>query len=388
MHPRILLAGAAVAAGLTSAAMAAEYKVGLIVPTSGTYAALGAEISNGFNLALEHFGSELGGDTISVLIEDEEASPQTGLAKARKLVLQDKVDVLAGIVSSGVLGAVRDFVHQSQTPLVVANAGNDEATGERCSPYVIRVSFSNQQINRPMGEWLAKQGVKRVYTLAADYSAGHQHIEAFSKAFTANGGEVVGGAFTPFGKTSDFAPYLAAAKAANPDAIYVFYAGGEAIAFVKQYDSFGLKQEIPLYSPGWLTSVAYVHVEGAAADGITTALNYVPTIDNPENKRFQEDYQAKHDRIGSEFAVQGYDAGRLIVEAVKAAGGDKDKLAQALREVRFTGPRGPLEIDPATNNVVQNIYVYTTEVEGDKATQEIKDVIEAVRDEPNGCVMS
>jgi branched-chain amino acid transport system substrate-binding protein len=388
MVSRSLLAGAALAAGLTSAASAEEYKVGLIVPTSGTYAALGAEIGNGFNLALKHFGSELGGDTISVLTEDTEANVQTGLAKTRKLVLQDEVDVLAGVVSSGVLGAIRDFVHQSQTPLVVANAGNDEATGERCSPYVIRVSFSNQQINRPMGEWLAKQGVKRVYTLAADYSAGHQHIEAFSKAFTANGGEIVGGAFTPFQKTSDFAPYLAAAKAANPDAIYVFYAGGEAIAFVKQYDSFGLKQEIPLYSPGWLTSVAYVHVEGAAADGIVTALNYVPTIDNPENKRFQEDYQAEFGRIGSEFAVQGYDAGRMVVEAVKAAGGDKDKLAQALREVRFTGPRGPLEIDPATNNVVQNIYVYTTEVEGDKATQEIKDVIEGVRDEPNGCVMS
>ena len=130
-----------------------------------------------------------------------------------------------------------------------------------------------------------------------------------------------------------------------------------------------------------------MHVQGPAADGITTALNYVPTIDNPENKRFQQDYQAEHGRIGSEFAVQGYDAGRMVVEAVKAAGGDKEKLAQALREVRFTGPRGPLEIDPATNNVVQNIYVYTTEVEGDKATQEIKDVIEAVRDEPNGCVM-
>jgi branched-chain amino acid transport system substrate-binding protein len=390
MRTKTLLATAAIAVGLATGtgASAAEYKVGLILPASGAYAALGSEITNGFNLALEHFGADLGGDTITTVSEDTEANVQTGLSKTRKLVLQDKVDVLAGVVSSGVLGAIRDFVDQSKVPLVVANAGNDNATGERCSPYVIRVSFSNSQINRPIGEWLAEQGVKKVYTLAADYAAGHQMIEAFTKSFTAGGGEVIGGTFTPFQKTKDFAPYLTAAKAANPDAIYVFYAGGEAISFVKQYASFGLKGQVPLYSPGWLTSVAYVKAEGPAADGITTGLNYVPTIDLPENKRFQTDYKAKYDRTGSEFAVQGYDAGRLVVEAVKAAGGDKAKLAVALRNVHFTGPRGPLQIDPATNNVVQNLYIYTTKVSGETPTQEIKDVVEGVRDAPNGCSMS
>ncbi|MGI9504330.1 MAG: penicillin-binding protein activator, partial [Geminicoccaceae bacterium] len=221
--------------GLTGTA-AADTKVGLILPYSGTYAALGNDITDGFNFAIEQAGRS--GD-FTIIQEDTEVKPPVGLAKARKLVLEDEVDVLAGVVSSGVLGALRDFVDGAEVPLIVANAGNNKATGEGCSPYITRVSFSNGQINRPMGPWLAEQGIKKVYTLAPDYAAGHQMIESFTEAFNAAGGEVVGGEFTPFGQTSDFGPYLTNATSSGAEAIYVFSAGGEAISFVKQYGSFG-----------------------------------------------------------------------------------------------------------------------------------------------------
>lgn len=367
---------------LTMNAASAETTVGLLLPTSGTYAALGKEIDDGFTMALDEAG--MSGD-FKLVREDSEAKPPVGLAKARKLVLPDNVDVIVGIVSSAVLGAVRDFVDGSKVPLIVANAGNDEATGEACSKYVVRVSFSNSQVNRPMGAWMYQQGIRKVYTMAPDYAAGHQMIDAFAAAFKAAGGEIVGSDYTPFGKTQDFGPYLTKARAASPDAIFVFYAGGEAISFVKQYDSFGIKKDVPLYGSGFLTSPLYVKAEGPAAIGSKTSLHYVPTLDTPENKAFVEAFKAKFNRQPSEYAVQGYDAARVLVESVKAGASGREAIAGALTKISYTGPRGPLTIDPATNNVVQNIYVYETVADGEGLTQKIIGTIPEVRDPANGC---
>ncbi len=376
-----LAVAAAFGIGLAGTA-SAETKVGLLLPYSGTYAALGNEITDGFNFALEEAGRA--GD-FTIVSEDTEVKPPVGLAKARKLVLEDEVDVIVGIVSSGVLGAIRDFVDGSEVPLIVANAGNDEATGEACSPYITRVSFSNAQVNRPMGPWMAEHGIKKVYTLAPDYAAGHQQIDAFANAFTAAGGEIVGSEYTPFGQTSDFGPYLTNAGSSGADAIYVFYAGGEAISFVKQYGSFG--KQLPLYGSGFLTSPLYVAAEGDAATGVMGSLHYIPTLDTPENKVFVEAFKAKFDRAPSEFAVQGYDSAKMLLAAIDGGATDRSSIAAALPKVSYTGPRGPLEIDPATNNVVQNIYVYETVMEGDALTQKLVDTIPGVRDEPNGCAL-
>lgn len=373
---------ACVAAGVAKPADAKELKVGLLLPYTGVYAALGNEIDAGFMLALEESG--MAGD-FSVAREDTEVKPPVGLAKARKLVLEDQIDVIVGIVSSGVLGAMRDFMDTSKVPLIVANAGNDDATGKRCSKYIVRVSFSNGQVNRPMGKWMYDNGIRKVYTLAPDYAAGRQMIGGFASAFTAAGGEIVGSDFTPFRKTQDFGPYLTKAQAARPDAIFVFYAGGEAISFVKQHSSLGIKAGIPLYGSGFLTSPLYVNAEGPAAEGIVTSLHYVPTIDTPENTAFVAAFTAKTGRGPSEFSVQGYDAGRALIEAVKAGATDRETLAAALSKISYTGPRGPLKIDPATNNVVQNIYVYETVAGDGGLTQRIIGKIENVADEPNGC---
>jgi branched-chain amino acid transport system substrate-binding protein len=376
---------AGLAAGISLAATAAEVKVGVLVPYSGVYAALGQEIDDGFTLALERFNDT--GTTFALVREDSEAKPPVGLAKTRKLLLQDRVDVMTGVVSSGVLGAIRDMVHSTRAPLIVANAGADEATGAKCSPYVTRLSFSNAQVNRPMGRWMYDQGVRKVYTLAADYAAGREMIGAFADAFRAAGGEVVGQDFTPFQKTQDFGPYLTAAKASGAEAVYAFYAGGEAVSFVKQYDSFGLSDALPLYGSGFLTSTLYVDAQGTAADGVVTALHYVPTIDNPENRAFVEAFKAKTGRLPSEYAVHGYDAGRALVEAVKSGAQGREALASALRKVSFDGPRGATSVDPATGNIVQTVYVFRTDVGDAGATQQVLSALPEQRDPPNGCAM-
>ena len=389
MGTRFCTAACAILALLVVPAAAATYKIGLILPFSGVYAGLGSHIENGFNLGLEHFSDELGNNSIEVVREDTAANPANGLAKARKLVLDDRVDALAGVVSSGVLGGLRDFVHASKTPIVVANAGNDLMTGEKCSPYLVRVSFSNSMIVRPMGPWMANKGIRSAYLLAPDYAAGHQMMNTFRESFEASGGKIIGEAYPPLQGVKDYGPYLTAAQATKPEAIFVFFAGGSAITFVKQYHELGLKDAIPLYGAGWITSPAYVHVQGEAAGGIFGSLNYVTTIDTPENERFQQAYRAAHEgKPASEFAVAGYDAARLIILAAAAAGDDKQAFANKLREVQFNGPRGPLRIDPATNNVVQNIYIFETRVRNGAATHAILDTIEGVRDAANGCMLN
>lgn len=382
---RAALAGFATSTLMLSAAWAEDIKVGMILPYSGVYAALGQDIDDGFTLGLETYGQ--GVAEFEIIREDDETKPPVGLAKTKKLVLQDEVDVLTGIVSSGVLGAIRDVVDGAGVPLIVSNAGNDEATGEACSPYITRVSFSNHQVNRPMGKWLVEQGVKKVFTIAPDYAAGRQMIDAFTASFTEAGGEVVGQEWPAFQKTQDFGPYLANAKASGADAVYVFFAGGEAISFVKQYDSFGLKADMPLYGSGFLTSSLYVNAQGPAAEGVIAALHYVPTLENPENAAFVAAFKEKTGRVPSEYAVHGYDAARALVEAVKSGATDRETLAAALPKVAFTGPRGELRIDPATNNIVQPIHVYETVAGADGLTQKVLATLPAEADPVNGCQM-
>ena len=379
-----VLTGALVVLAFALPSLAAT-KVGLLLPASGNYAALGHDSEDGFRMAL----AESGRPDIEVLREDTEAKPQTGLSKTRKLVLQDRVDVLVGVVSSAVLAAIRDTVDGAEVPLIVANAGNDDATGKDCSPYIIRVSFSNGQLNRPMGTWMAQNGVRSVYTLAPDYAAGQQMIGAFSKAFTEAGGTISGGDFTPFGKTDDFSPYLARAKASGADALYVFYGGTDAISFVRQYHSFGLAATLPLYAAGFLTAPLYLRAQGGAAEGVIGALHYIPSLNTPENADFVSSYKAAHDdALPSEYVVAGYDAGRLLLGALDSGAVGREALATALPKVAYSGPRGPLRIDPATNNIVQNVYIFETiRQPSGKMGYKLLETVGQVNDSPNGCVM-
>ncbi len=381
----------AIAAAITlsalniSVASAETVKVGMLLPYSGVYAALGNEIEAGFDLGLKEFGAGL---DIEIVKEDSEADPGKALAKARKLVLQDKVDVMSGIVSSAVAGALRDFVHGAKVPLMITNAGNDSVTGASCSPYISRFSFSNSQINRPMGQWMYDQGIRKVFAMAPDYTAGHEMIDSFKQTFEAAGGQVIGTEYTPFRKTKDFGPYLAKAKTSGADAVFTFYAGGEAISFVKQYDSFGLKADLPLYGSGFLTSPLYVKAEGSAAVGVKTVLHYVPTIDSEVNNKFVQEFQALHEgRAPSEFAVAGYDAAHALALAIKGGANDRASIASSISKVSFTGPRGAVEIDPATNNIVQPLYVYETVANGEALTQKVLAQLPTERDPASGCSM-
>ena len=353
-----------------------------MLPYSGVYTVLGEEITNAMSLAFEEVNNTVNGKNIEIIRGDTEVKPNIALQKSRKLISSDKVDILVGPVSSSVALALRDIIVQTKTPLIIPNAGANVLTDEKCSKFITRISFSNYQINAPMGTWLANQGIKTAFLLAPNYAAGKEMMTAFKDNFEAAGGTILGEEYTPFRKTKDFGPYLARVKESGADAVYVFYAGGEAINFIKQAHSFGLSSVMKLTGAGWTTSPLFLPAQKEAAIGFIGSLNYVPSIDTEANQLFINSYKTKFGRIPSEFAVQGYDSGKVIIEAIKSLSGDvsnKDNLAEAIRTVSIVGPRGPLTIDKNTNNVIQNIYIF--EVIAGKNGPELKvlDTIKGVQ---------
>jgi branched-chain amino acid transport system substrate-binding protein len=363
-------------------------KIGVMLPTSGVLAAIGREQVNAMQLAVEDAGSSVAGRKIELIVEDTAANPSTGLTKARKLVISDKVDVLAGIVSSAVALAVAPYAAGAKIPVVISNAGTDLLSGGKCDRYVLRASYSIGQSAKPIGEWMAKKGVKRVFILASDYVAPRESVEVFKNAFTAGGGQIVGEVYTPFGKTQDYGPYISQMRAANPEALFAVYYGGEAILFTKQYESFGIKDKIPLYSAIGLTPPNLRSAQGHSGADVIQSINYFAELGHPENQRFVEAYKKKFNEEPGEFAAYAYDTIRIILEGVKARKGDtsdKGAFVSAMEKVAFTGPRGPIKLSSTDRGVVQNFYIVKSIKRGDSTGFELIETLPNYPDPVTGC---
>lgn len=376
---------------LSTAAFAADpIKIGVILPTTGVDVLQGKQQMDGLELALRQAGGRVGDRPVVLVHEDDASNPNIGLQKARKLISSDKVDVMTGFFNSGVTLAVTQLTSSQHVPVVITNAAADALTGEKCSPWVFRLSFANSQVADPLGPWLVKSGTKKVFILGADFVTPRELARSFRRTFEAAGGQVVGEAFSPFRQTNDFGPYLSQARAANPDAIYAIYYGAEAILFIKQFASFGLKDKIRMVSTLGTTSPALWQAVGDSVVGAITSLNYIPELESAENKLFQKAYQEAYGTPGSEFAVMAYDSMRFILAGLQKVNGktdDKVALAKAFEQVTLTGPRGPMKIDPKTNHVVQNIYIAQTVNEGDKIKFKLLDTIPQVTQDASACQM-
>jgi branched-chain amino acid transport system substrate-binding protein len=347
-------------------------KIGLLVPSSDIYAALGASITEGMKMYFESVGNKAGGRDIQIVAEDEGTKPDVAAQKARKLVEQDQVDMVAGIVSSGVAAAVRDYFHDNKKFLILANAGANALTRGAKSPYIFRASFSNWQPNWSMGKWVAENVGKKAFVSVPDYAAGAETVSAFRNSFEAAGGQVVSVQKTPFPNMGDPAPFLAEIKAAAPELVYAFYSGAAATTFVKAYADFGLSSSIPLAGSGFMVEQDVLPALGDAAVGVRSCLHWALTLDNAENKKFVEDFGKRTMEGGNKganvFAMQGYDAARLIVEALNTVQGDVSKgdaFADALGKASFNSPRGPFKMDANTHNVINHLYVREVQKNGD-----------------------
>jgi branched-chain amino acid transport system substrate-binding protein len=338
-------------------------RVGLVVPQSGVYAALGTDMQRGWQLWLDQNGGRFGEYSVETVLADEGESPQTGVPAVQKVLQSDGVDVVVGIVNSATALGVRDLLTESRKLLIVANAGAEDVTGAGRTPYIWRSSFTNGQISAAMGVHLAESGfAEGVFAIAPDYAAGKEVISNFTRAFETGGGRVVGTATPPFGTTSDYQPFLTSIQGSGARATFCFFSGAEAITFVQQYAQFGLAGSIPLYGSGFLTEGNVLPQQGAAALGVQTTLHYTDQLDTPANTAFVDAYTRAHGEAPSCFAVQTYDAANVLNRAMRTGAGlDGDALGAALGQVGTIddSPRGPWTFENQTPR--QNIYLRRVE---------------------------
>ncbi|HEU5322983.1 MAG TPA: ABC transporter substrate-binding protein, partial [Methylomirabilota bacterium] len=321
-----------------------------------------------------------------LLKEDTEAKPDVGLTKIKKLVERDRVDFVVGPVNSVVALAIRNYVHEQGTPLVVPVAFTRALTAPpQASPAIFRVAETTDQSNYPMGGWMVKNTkYRRMIVMATDFVAGRHAVEAFMAGFRAAGGEIVKEIYAPLG-TPDFAPYLAQAGALRADAIYAFFPGADAIRFVRQYREYGLGDRLPLTGYNVLADDTILPALGDAALGIVTIGGYSATIDTPENRAFVADYERAYRTWPSRYSESGFVSATLIAAAVDALRGDlsdRQKVRDALRAAlpRIKPPSGPMEFD-AYRQVIRPVYVTRTEKQGGRIVNAIVDKIPAVSQE-------
>ena len=352
-----LLAAAAFLPTSSALAQAQKLRVGLMLPYTGTYAQLGTAITNGFKLAVSERGGELGGRELEYSTVDDEADPAKAPENTNKLVQRDKVDVLVGTVHSGVQMGMVKIAKETDTLLIIPNAGLDAATGALCAKNIFRSSFSNWQPSYPMGKVLADRGVRNVVSLAWKYGAGEEAIAGFTEGFIKAGGKTVRGLWIPFPNV-EFQALLTEIASIRPDAVFVFFAGGGAAKFIKNYAAAGLRKTIPLFGSGFLTDGVLDAVDGAA-EGLETTLHYADGLVNKRDKQFRAAYAKAYKSDPDVYAVQGYDAALLLAIGLDAVKGDMSKRKQmiaAMEKAKIDSPRGAWTMSKA-HNPIQDIYL-------------------------------
>jgi branched-chain amino acid transport system substrate-binding protein len=353
----LITAGSAFRFPTPAIAQGAPLKVGLMLPYSGTFAKLGKFIDDGFRLYVEQNGGSLGGRRVEFVQVDDESKPESATDNMNRLVGREKVDLVLGTVHSGVAMAMVKVARDTNTMLIIPNAGVNEATGPLCAPHIFRTSFSNWQVCNPMGKVMFDAGHRNVATITWRYAAGTQMIDSFKEGFTKAGGKIAEDLALPFPEV-EFQALVTRIATLKPDAVFAFFAGGGAVKFVKDYAAAGLNKSIPLYGAGFLTD-GTIQAQGDAANGIKTTLHYADNLDNPANTAFLAAFKAKTGQDGDIYAVQGYDAGALLNEGLKAVKGDfsaRAALTAAMQKTTINSPRGPVSFNRA-NNPVQNIYL-------------------------------
>jgi branched-chain amino acid transport system substrate-binding protein len=380
----VLAATAVMLSTATWAQTPGKIKVGLMLPYTGTFAALGVAIENGFKLYVAEQGNKLGGREIEFVKVDDESDPSKATDNVNKLVKRDNVDVLIGSVHSGVAMAMAKVAKDTGTLLIVPNAGADAVTGPLCAPNIFRSSFSNWQPGYAMGEVVAKKGHKKVVTITWKYAAGDESVKGFKESFEKSGGTVVKELGLPFPNV-EFQALLTEIAATKPDAVFTFFAGGGAVKFVKDYAASGLNKTIPLYGSGFLTD-GNLDAQGADAEGILTALHYADSLDTPKDKSFRLAYAKTYKLQPDVYAVQGYDAAQILATGLKAVNGDltkKAEFAAAVEKNKIDSPRGAFTMSKA-HNPTQDFYL--RQVSG-KENKLVGIASKALADPARGCKM-
>jgi branched-chain amino acid transport system substrate-binding protein len=383
MRKTLLAAGAALllAAGPAmnpALAQQKSVKIGFVSTFSGPVAVIGNDMRNSFELALDHLGRKMGGLPVEVIYEDDTLKPDVGKQKTEKLIESDHVDFIVGYIWSNVLLASIKSAVDSKTFLITSNAGPHQIAGELCSPYIFSTSWQNDQTPQAMGLYMNQKGVKSVFLIGPNYAAGKDMLAGVAATFK---GKVVGQELTTWPSQLDFSAELAKAKAANPDAIFVFYPGKAGVQFLTQYAQAGLKGKIPLYTAFTIDETT-LPLQKDLAIGVPGAQEWVNDLPNEANKKYVADYIKKYKGTRPSFyGAQTYDAANLIASAVAATKGnltDKAAVQKALEKANFKSVRGGFKY--GNNHIpIQNFYLQDA-VKDAKGDYVLKTVATIVKD--------
>ncbi len=375
-----MLAGALALSLSPSFAQTAPFKIGFILPMTGQSASTGRQIEAAAKLYMAQNGATVAGRKIELIVKDDAGVADSTRRIAQELVVNDKVDVLAGFGLTPLAMATAPIATQSKTPMVVTAAATSAITN--ASPYIVRTSFTLPQAAVSIAEWAAKNKIKKVVTLVADYAPGLDAEKFFKSQFQLNGGEVVAEIRSPL-RSPDFAPFLQRVRDASPDAVFVFLPSGQGAAFMKQFAERGLdKAGIKLIGTGDITDDDQLNEMGDVALGVVTAQHYSASHNTPANKKFVTAFEAANKFRPNFMAVAGYDGMHVIYKALEATKGKAggDALLAAMKGQLFESPRGQMLIDAQTRDVVHDIYIRKVErVNGQLYNQEF-DVQKQVKD--------
>jgi len=385
MKKRLFLTATAVAVaalGATSAmAQADTFKIGLILPLTGQQASTGKQIEAATKLYMAQNGATVAGKKIELIVKDDGGIPDASKRIAQELVVNDKVNVLAGFGLTPIALAVAPIATQSKTPQIVMAAATSIIT--EASPYIVRTSFTIPQSAVAMADWAPKNGIKKVVTLVSDYGPGIDAERFFKDRLTFNGGQVIESLRVPL-RGPDFAPFLQKVRDLKPDALFVFVPSGAGAAVMKQFLERGMdKAGIKLIGTGDLTDDDQLNDMGDGALNVVTSHHYSAAHPSALNKKFVEAFEKANKGLRPNFmAVGGYDGMRVIYEALRATkgAGGGDALLAAMKGQIFESPRGPMFIDAQTRDVVHNMYLRKVEKKDGKLYNVEFDVIKDMKD--------
>lgn len=381
---RILMAGTLMSM-LAAGTAAAEdtVKIGLILPMTGLFASTGRQVEAGVRAYMALKGDTVAGKKVELVLRDDAGTGDQTRRIAQELVVNDGVSILAGFGLTPLAMSVAPVLNQAKVPAIITSATTSAIMKQ--SDYFVRTSMGGPQSAVPVATWAVENGLKRVVTLVTDYGPGHDIEKGFTDQFKKEGGEIVEAVRVPL-QNPDFAPFLQRVRDAKPDAVFVFVPSGVGSLFMKQFTDRGLKEAgIKLIATGDVTDDDLLNGIGDPALGVVTGHFYSANHDSPENKAFVAEVRKANNNMRPNFmSVGGYDAMHLAYAALEKTGGDTDgtKLIEAMKGMEWMSPRGPIMIDPATRDIVQDIYIREVKpVDGELYNVELK-TYEKIRD-PN-----
>ncbi len=341
-------------------------KIGMVTTLSTKAGYLGEDIRDGFKLAIDLEGGNLGGIPVDLMVEDDGRKPEKGKQIAERFIKKDKAKILTGIVFSNVAMAVVPKVVREDVVYLSANAAPSKLAGSGCHENYFSVSYQNDNIDEVVGQYVTEAGHKSVYLLAPNYPAGKDHLAGFKRYYK---GTITAEVYTKLGQ-SDYAAEIAALRAAKPSAVFFFLPGGMGINFLKQYAQAGLARQIPVYGPAFSFDERILKAVGAAALGVKNGSQWTHDLDNPANARFVAAYKKAYNRMPTLYASQGYDTARLIGSALKAVKGDLSDMKAfkaALKKADFNSVRGDFSFG-VNQHPIQDLYIREVIQSGDGFT--------------------